>query len=159
LLLFAGSGCGAEVDSSRMDARRLFRGAFQDEVYPVLIRDCGFDTCHGAPERTFRVWGPGRVRIPNAMGILPDAFDDPTGDEISTTHSLAQAMIDARAPGRSLLLRKPLAVEAGGAGHLGVDQWGRDVYRTTEDHGYQVLLSWVFGPEPGGTPPPTPTTP
>jgi hypothetical protein len=60
-------------------------------------------------------------------------------------------MIDKADPASSLLLRKPLAVEAGGAGHLGVDKYGRNVYRTAQDTGYLVLARWVMSPE---VPPP-----
>jgi hypothetical protein len=42
------------------------------------------------------------------------------------------------------LLRKPLAVASGGAGHLGVDRYGRDIYRTAEDSGYLALARWVY---------------
>src|ERR1700755_2646142 len=38
--------------------------SFTNDVIPVLLRDCGFQACHGSPERFFRVWGPGRTRYP-----------------------------------------------------------------------------------------------
>lgn len=120
---------------------------FQREVYPVLLRDCGFSTCHGAQERFFRVWGPGRTRLPGETSV-PSAFDLPTGGELSASYSLALSMLDASDPARSPLLRKPLAVEAGGAGHLGVDKYGRDVYRTTRDSGYVAIARWVMSPPP-----------
>lgn len=117
---------------------------FQREVHPVLLRDCGFPECHGAEERFFRVWGPGRTRLPDKAGVLPGAFDVPSVDEISASHSLALSMIDEANPSLSELLRKPLAIEAGGAGHQGVDKYGRNVYRTAEDTGYLALARWVF---------------
>jgi hypothetical protein len=126
---------------------------FQREVYPVLLRDCGFPACHGNADRFFRVWGPGRSRLPNTKGMLPEAFDLPTGEELSATYSLALSMIDGEHPTSSPLLRKPLAVAAGGAGHLGVDDYGRDVYRTAEDSGFLALARWVY------TVPMTPATP
>ena len=109
----------------------------------MLLRDCGFPACHGAKERFFRVWGPGRSRLPNDMGVIPEAFDLPTGDELSASYSLALSMIDEQHPVASLLLRKPLAIAAGGAGHLGVDGYGRDVYRTAEDSGFLAIARWV----------------
>jgi hypothetical protein len=145
--------CGACADEPATAgfARREFM-QFQREVYPVLLRDCGFPDCHGAPERFFRVWGPGRSRMPGATA-MPGAFDWPSGDEISTTFALSLSMIDAADPARSLLLSKPLAVEAGGAGHLGVDKYGRNVYRTAQDAGYLALARWVMSAPP---PPPAP---
>jgi len=53
-------------------------------------------------------------------------------------------MLDPEHPERSLLLQKPLAVSAGGAAHGGVDLFGRDVYRTTSDEGYQAISRFVF---------------
>jgi len=152
LALWACIGCGEEHAQSAF-ARREFM-QFQREVYPVLLRDCGFPACHGASERFLRIWGPGRVRLPRAMGV-PEAFDLPTGDELSATYSLALSMIDNARPAHSALLRKPLAVEAGGAGHFGVDKYGRDIYRTAQDNGYLAIARWVFtlpAPAAGGRP-------
>jgi hypothetical protein len=115
--------------------------AFQ-VVYPVLIRDCAFHTCHGAPERFFHVWGPGRVRLDPAS----KAFDLLTGDEASASFDSALSMIDARHPEQSLLLRKALALEAGGMAHGGVDAFGRNVYRTVNDAGFLALSHFVLSP-------------
>jgi hypothetical protein len=153
-----GLGC-SEPATYRWKLKKLEFAQFQETVYPVLIRDCGFPTCHGSTDRFFQVWGPGRARL-NPM--LTSAFDMPTGDEISLTYTLALSMVDTKHPGRSLLLRKPLAVQAGGAGHRGTDRFGRDVYRTTNDDGYLAIARWVFAIPADGTQPmqtPAPTTP
>jgi hypothetical protein len=139
----------SSADSKPTAVKRDFK-LFQREVYPVLLRDCGFPACHGAKERFFRVWGPGRSRLPTDKG-LPEAFDLPTGDELSASYGLALSMIDGGQPSRSLLLRKPLAVAAGGAGHLGVDAYGRDIYRTAEDSGFLAIARWVYA-EPSTQP-------
>jgi hypothetical protein len=112
---------------------------FEKNVYPVLLRDCAFHTCHGSTDRFFRVWGPGRVRI----GDL-SAFAEKTPLEVNTSFQRAISLIDSDDPRRSLLLRKPLATEAGGAGHLGADKFGRNVYRTIDSPGYVTLSRWVF---------------
>ena len=143
LLLACCAACDSE-SGERAFATREFE-PFGRDVYPVLLRDCGFPDCHGAPERFFRVWGPGRSRLPRPMQF-PEALDERTGDEVAGSYALAQSMIDPVDPARSLLLLKPLAVEAGGAGHLGVDKYGRDVYRTAQDAGYLVIARWVFSP-------------
>ena len=36
------------------------------------------------------------------------------------------------------------AEPAGGSGQVGVDGYGRDVYRTKQDHGYRVIRRWVY---------------
>jgi hypothetical protein len=145
-VLLACSAC-AEEPLTAPPARRDYQ-QFQREVYPVLLRDCGFPDCHGAGDRFFRVWGPGRTRLPKADGTVPGAFDVPTVDEVSSSYSLALSMVDEANPEVSELLRKPLAVEAGGASHKGVDKYGRDVYRTSDDGGYVTLARWVFSEAP-----------
>lgn len=140
------AGCAEEADKP-IAARRAF-APFVNDVYEVVLRDCGFPACHGAPERFFRVYGPGRTRLMNDDGTLPEPFDKPTADEQELTFQLALSMINENALKDSLLLRKPLAIEAGGYGHLGVDPYGRDVYRTTQDIGYVSLARWVYSPRP-----------
>ena len=110
-------------------------------VLPVLQRDCGFHTCHGSEERFFRIYGPGRARLDETSL----AFDGMTGAEASDSFTLTLSMIDAQNPEESLLLRKPLAVEAGGAAHEGVDRFGRDVYRSVDDEGYRAIERFVLG--------------
>jgi hypothetical protein len=148
-LALVSSACTENEEPSGFAQRDFMR--FQREVYPVLLRDCAFSQCHGARDRFFRVWGPGRERLASPMtGILPEAFGLPAGHELSSSYALAQSMIDEARPEESLLLRKPLAVEAGGAGHLGVDKYGRDVYRTKRDAGYIALARWVLEPDDAG---------
>lgn len=117
---------------------------FEDEVYPVLIRDCGFQTCHGSAERFFRIWGPGRDRLLSTS----NPFDPVTDQEIELSYRRTVAMVDAKSPADSILLKKPLSVAAGGAGHLGADRFGRNVYRTQDDPGYLALSRWVFSLQP-----------
>ena len=143
--LCALAGCSQERGTGKVSKREFQQ--FQRDVYPVLLRDCAFSTCHGDPKRAFRVFGPGRRRMAGESGV-PEAFDLPTADEIATTYQLALSMIDEDALRRSRLLLKPLAIAAGGAGHEGVDKYGRDVYRTAQDTGYLVLARWVFNPPP-----------
>lgn len=146
VLALAAGGC-AEEQEKPVPARRAFM-QFSGEVYSVLLQDCGFPACHGAPERFLRVYGPGRTRLMNDDGTIPEPFDTPTVDEQQLTFQLALSMIDENDIEDSLLLRKPLAVEAGGYGHLGVDGYGRDVYRTTQDAGYVKIARWVYSPAP-----------
>jgi len=100
------------------------REVFDTQVWPVLVRDCGFSTCHGSEERFFRVVGPGHARLDPATPMS----DPVTEAELELSYQRARSMLNAREPGNSLLLRKPLAVAAGGAGHEGTDVFGRDVF-------------------------------
>ncbi|MET0388371.1 MAG: hypothetical protein ABW321_20535 [Polyangiales bacterium] len=131
---------GCQTDESWEVPTGVARGTFEQDVYPVLIRDCGFHTCHGGENRFFRIWGPGRVRLGN-VGALDELLET----ELEQSYRRSISFIDRRDPSRSLLLRKPLAVEAGGAGHLGIDKFGRNVYRTQDSPGYLTLSRWVYG--------------
>lgn len=140
LVLGVATGCEETREPWTGPADLEFRD-FQ-VVFPVLMRDCGFHTCHGSQERFFRLYGPGRARLD------PDntrAFAPLTGDEASASFQSALSFVDKAHPEESLLLRKPLAVAAGGAGHEGVDPFGRNLYRTRDDPGYQALEAWVLG--------------
>jgi hypothetical protein len=70
-------------------------------------------------------------------------LDPITADEVERSYQRALSMLDNEAPQRSLLLRKPLTASAGGAGHRGQDQRGRDVYSSMTDPNFQTLEHWV----------------
>jgi hypothetical protein len=115
-----------------------------------LLRDCAFQACHGSQERFFRVWGPGRTRYDTTKTKCvkgnppPCTFDDLDGNERDYSLQFARSMVDLDKPEDSLLLRKPLAVERGGADHEGVDKYGRNVYRTQDDDGFRTIARWVY---------------
>jgi hypothetical protein len=115
-----------------------------------MLRDCGFQACHGSQERFFRVWGAGRTRWDPTLTVCekgaapPCTFDQTTAFERDYSLQFTRSMIDLNNPADSLLLRKPLAVERGGADHAGVDNYGRNVYRTPDDEGYRTIARWVY---------------
>ena len=112
---------------------------FVAEVYPLLLRDCAFSTCHGAPERFLNIVGPGRSRLDPKT--KPD--DPLTLEEIVHSYDRCRSMlVSAHDVAHSLLLSKPLESEAGGQGHKGVDEFGRNVFATTRDPGYALLTRW-----------------
>jgi len=122
---------------------------FVHEVYPLLLRDCAFSSCHGAPERFLRIVGPGRVRL---QGTAPRA--EPRLEEVMLSYDRARAMLSTTTTlEQSLFLRKPLALAAGGQTHEGVDAFGRNVYASKADPRYSVLLEWArsFGEAPNNT--------
>jgi hypothetical protein len=124
------------------------RMQFEREVYPVLLRDCGFQACHGSTDRFLQVFGPGRGRI--ALEIKP--LDPIVPMEIEHSYNRARSMIDVNHLEQSLLLRKPLATKAGGSGHEGADDLGRNVYQSPIEPGYAAISRWVLG-QPSGTVP------
>lgn len=121
---------------------------FVNQVYPVLLSDCGFAACHGDHTRFFHVFGPGRVRLDPAM----DPFDPATTAEMQQSYARARSMVRADTPLESLLLRKPLETVAGGAGHRGTDELGRNVYLTAEAPHLQVLRNWATQPSTAPVP-------
>jgi hypothetical protein len=142
-LLIASVASCADPASGRADVPLRNTSDFENQVWPVLRRDCGFHACHGSPDRFFRVYGIGRARLFPEDDPF-DVMNSHIALERDYTLQFALSMIDHDDPSRSLLLRKPLAVAAGGSGHLGVDKFGRNVYRTTESEGYTVLARWVL---------------
>jgi hypothetical protein len=131
-------GCGG--DAPELVIAQVDFPAFQSQVYPVLLRDCSFIACHGSSERFFQVYGPGRARLDPVTNPL----DEVTMDELIQTYNRALSMIDVQDPAASLLLRKPLALSAGGTGHEGVDAWMRNVYASKQELGYVALEAWVL---------------
>jgi hypothetical protein len=113
---------------------------FQAEVYPVLMRDCSFNACHGAAARFFQVFGPGRTRLDPRLD--QGAPLEPL--ELQVSYERARSMLVSNgAVTTSLLLVKPLAEHAGGVGHGGVDDLRRNVYESALDPGYVTLLKWA----------------
>jgi hypothetical protein len=130
---------------------------FAMTVYPILMRDCAFNDCHGGTHRFFQVFGPGRVRL----DPMTDSEMPATPQELQVSYERARSMLVSEASlSHSLLLTKPLAIKAGGSGHRGVDAYGRNVYQSKDDPGYQAILQWAQGtmaaaPIPGQPPVPT----
>lgn len=117
------------------------RAVFDAEVWPILVRDCGFSACHGSSPRFFRVVGPGHERLDPATRLTAPV----TEQELQLSYDRARSMLDADEPSASLLLRKPLAVAAGGSGHEGTDNFGRNVYQSVDQPSFQVLVRWAVG--------------
>jgi hypothetical protein len=121
---------------------------FVNEVYPLLLRDCAHVGCHGLPERFFQLYGPGRARIPMeqmnpATRVELDYTDPANFDEVLHSYQRTLSMIaSSELVEDSLLLRKPLEAQAGGQGHKGVDDLGRNVFASKQDAGWQLLLAW-----------------
>ena len=141
-LSLAAVGC-AEDEPFKFSAGTVTSPLFSEGAYPVMLRDCAFFACHGSDDRLFRVCGPKRHRL-FAMTETGDAERTNIKDEMTQTLNLAVGFIDIDDPGNSLLLRKGLDSQAGGTGHLGLDKYGRNVYRSASSPGYVVLAQWVY---------------
>jgi hypothetical protein len=133
------AACG---DANGLSVSTPDTAEFASSVYPVLLRDCAFHACHGSTDRFLQVFGPGRGRLLATSRPL----DPPTPEEIAHSYDRVRSMINPNAPADSLLLVKPLEVAAGGTGHEGADDLGRNVYQSKSEPNYAVLTHWVLGP-------------
>lgn len=128
-------GCIGSPESSD-EIPVLDFASFESDVQPILGERCGNPSCHGRADRPFSIYSAGRYRAD------PDRtfFDEPLTPE-ELTRDFARACgfaVGIRAPEDCLLLTKPLAVRAGGVGHLGGDVWSDR--RETE---YRVVETWL----------------
>jgi hypothetical protein len=153
VLALAVLAIGCAVDSPVLEIANPDLTLFQQSAYPILLRDCGFPACHGDTHRFFRVFGPGRTRLVPTM-----ASDEPvTADEVRESFARSVSMLAGeRDLLDSLLLRKPLDTDVGGAAHEGTDAWGRNVYYSVSDPAYEALVDWAYSAPPS---PPTGTAP
>jgi hypothetical protein len=132
------AACG---DASELSVSTPDRAEFTTSVYPILLRDCAFHACHGSSDRFLQVFGPGRGRL----SAIARPLDPELDAEIMHGYDRARSLIDPNDPEHSLLLRKPLEVGAGGMGHQGADDLGRNVYQDKTDPSYLALSHWVLG--------------
>jgi hypothetical protein len=131
---------GCAIEPTTLDIPNRNPQVFEDTVYPILLADCGFNTCHGSKDRFFSVFGPGRARLDPST----EAFDPPTPYELAHSYSRAESMlIGPTGPRSSLLIRKPIPVFQGGAGHKGDDPWGATVYSSVDDPHFVAIYNWA----------------
>lgn len=142
--VFVAIGCAPDV--VEVSALHPDEQAFVRDVYPIVLRDCGFPECHGSTQRFYQVFGPGRVRLgPAPVDVqAPDVLYPVQQQELIVTYERTRSML-TRTSGQAdfLLLRKPLEVAAGGAGHLGTDRLGRNVYQSKQDPSWLTLKAWA----------------
>ena len=149
----SGLSCGSTPPPSEppgLDAQ-----VFRDEIYPVLLRDCGFPACHassqpgleeannldnGRSTASLRVTGPGRARLNPETPLRGEFLDEEIDDAFERSRSLVFPGADCEA---SPFLRKPLEVDSGGASHRGNGVHGRDIYARTDDPSYVLLRDWA----------------
>jgi hypothetical protein len=118
---------------------------FNNDVYPVLLADCAYSQCHGAEQRFFRIFGPGRTRLKDASGSSSPALEM----QASYVRALSMLITDGSRPlSESPLLIKPLDIAAGGSAHGGNDVFGHNVYHSTSDPGYALIMRWATGARP-----------
>jgi hypothetical protein len=113
---------------------------FAQRTQPVFDRACASAGCHGRAERPLALYSPGNRRSDPARTFLNEPLSD--------SELLANARaIDAFAlePLRDnlpiddcLVLRKPLALSFGGAGHE-----GGELFPSPDDRDYQAVQAYL----------------
>lgn len=118
---------------------------FESYVQPYLEVRCASLDCHGAAGRPLRLYSELGLRREPALRTVPVAdATDPlpiTAAELEDNR-FAMAAIAAgdRASAEHLVLRKPLALAAGGIAHEGGVHW-----QDTRDPGYLCLRGYLEG--------------
>jgi hypothetical protein len=138
-------GCQSLEDTA--PAPELDYDAFLCVAEPVLATRCAFYGCHGTPLRPLRLYAPNRLRLnPTRLPgdyVLSSVLSP---EEHRANYDMARGFADAARAEDSLLLLKPLDVEAGGALHGGKTLYGgADVFSTEDDPGYVLLRGWLEG--------------
>jgi hypothetical protein len=120
---------------------------FAAEVQPVLDERCAAPSCHGRPERPLAIYSPRRYRREPARRFLDEPLD---ADELAANArgvaSFGFAIDDGLED--SLVLRKPLALAAGGARHE-----GGEIFVARDERDYRTLYRGLAA---GAAPPPPP---
>ena len=131
LLLFLMAGCVGRTGESR----------FAEQAAPILERHCLSTICHGvAPDAK----ASGEVLDPRFLFITVDGAGH-VADTAAAYATVRSRLDTTERIEYSTLLRKPLAVEAGGVAHEGGHQ-----FESRDDADFAALLNWASGESGGG---------
>jgi hypothetical protein len=126
---------------------------FAATVQPVVDERCATPSCHGRPERPLSLFSPLHYRRDPARTFLDEPLDaDELDANVRRTCAFTLDLLrEHEAVDACLVLRKPLAVAAGGARHE-----GGEIFRAVDDRDYRTLRAWLatvqLPASPRGTP-------
>ncbi len=147
LLVLGGSACVVEPPPDEpVPAGDL--EAFALTVQPVLDARCADPTCHGRSDRPLTLFSPGRYRLDPARTFLVEALAP--AELEANARVLAAFALDpplADDVDACLVLRKPLALTAGGCEH-----GGGEIFPGRDDREYRALRAWLSELDRGGAP-------
>ena len=110
--------------------------AYRASVHRVVEVRCGTLDCHGGPGRALRVYADTGLRLRDELRDT-----DVTEEELRlNVASFAAVDPDRLGSDEHLVLRKPLAIHAGGLDHVGLVH-----FETRDDPGWQCLARWLRG--------------
>jgi hypothetical protein len=137
---------GCQSLEETVAAPALDEAVFRCNVEPVLVARCGFPACHGSAVRPFRVYGPNRLRL-DPTAYLKGGYllgGKLSAAERRANYDMARGFAFDEQVGGSLLLLKPLDIQAGGLFHRGKTLYGGvDVFASTADPDYRAIEDWL----------------
>ncbi|MCL4222965.1 MAG: hypothetical protein KJZ91_00665 [Myxococcales bacterium] len=122
---------------------------FAARAQPALDARCAEPSCHGDARRPFAIYSPGRRRAdPARLHLIEPLDDDELEANALAVAALALEPLAAGAPlAGCLVLCKPLAVPAGGCGHVVGPVFAAPDERHYQDlRAYLDTLAWEEGP-------------
>jgi len=143
LALFLLSSCIEGPGEVRLEMPANFTN-YKERIQPEMAASCANPSCHGTPARPMELYAVRQHRFD------PDqVYADTQLTELELWMNFQRIcgfVVEVDAPADCEVLQKPLATEAGGAGHVGGAQ-----YDDTDHPAYQLLLEWLEA-GPGGLP-------
>ncbi|MBL8621029.1 MAG: hypothetical protein JNK64_06980 [Myxococcales bacterium] len=113
---------------------------FAARAEPVLERRCADASCHADADRAFALYSPGRRRADPARQFLHEPL---TPDELAANARVVAGLaLEPLRAGEPIdacpVLCKPLAIDAGGCGHV-----PGPLFRGADERDYQGLRAYV----------------
>lgn len=132
------SACGNEASPTTVaSGGTLDCGLFQAAVNPIFDQNLGGRTCSASGCHSVFSSAGGAFKIyPNAL---------PNTVEMQANYLSAKGMANLSAPSQSKLLLEPLA----GAQSIVGSHTGGDIFPSTSDPNYGVILGWISTQVPG----------
>ena len=135
------------------DVRRRSFDFYRQNIEPMFVRPRGYPNGGGNGACVMcHTWQTSLRFQLEDMTDTPDGWAWTEGQS-QMNYDVVTQLVNASDPESSKLLRKPLAVQAGGEGHTGGSYW-----ESSDDAEYQVVREWIeMLPEDQFTPGPEPT--
>jgi hypothetical protein len=128
-------GCPAIPEQEEIAIELGDVDSFSTYVQPVIRDTCTSLDCHGKIERPLRLYAIWGLRIDSSQRDMPE-----TSEEMAANADAMFTMDPDLLAGESLVLLKPLAVDAGGMKHE-----GDDIFETRDAPGFVCLQAWLDG--------------
>ncbi len=136
ITLMAGVAACNDLDRPPTDLELGDEASFSANVQAYIGAGCGSLACHGDLGRAFRIHAELGLRLTPQLREQPIS----SGEILSNLASIAALSPRSIPASEHLILKKGLAIQAGGFAHEGDDIWP-----DTDDPGYLCVLAWLEG--------------